>query len=190
MLVSVSPPLGFGGGARECPHADDIDAKDVSSVPRWRQLCPQLHVKLHSRFAHRRCCSFGHSFHILIIYKPAICALPCLCCAHAPAQVRLEQPGLALLNTFLPPQSASYTRRERRPSHAPRLSFPESAFLPQHASNLAHQHRRKATLRLKHQNRDSTATKCLPMSSHSHAMSARRAHRTDCRSKDTTRGPS
>lgn len=175
----------FRRGCARCPHADDIDAKrSVLGGDNFVRSFKSSFIH-DSYLAAAACLGISLTPQLSIDLSP--CTPPFHCCAHALAHLHLEQPGFALLNTFLPPQSASYTRRERRTSHVPRSFSPERDFLPRHALNPVQLHRRKATHRLRHQNRDSTVTKCLPTSSHLHARCARLARHTDCRSKGTTR---
>lgn len=178
----------LGGDARRAPACSD----DVAwrSAPRWSPVCPQLQVQLRS--PHPAC--YRSSFVSILLTnsktsQSASCAHPCLCCAPAPAQLRPKQPGLALLSTFQPSQSASFIHRERQPSHVPRPSFRERDFLLRHALSRVQPPHRRTTHRLRRQKHDLTATKCHHMSSHLHAKCARHDRRIGYRSKAITREP-
>lgn len=181
----VLTPRGFGGDARgACMQMTSMFLASGASV---ETVLSAAQVKLHLRLTNNHKHSCSHPSHLASFVPWPPCALLGLYCAYTPARLRLEQLGLALLNTFLSPRSASFTHRERQPSHALPVSFPEHTFLPQYALNLAPQHHRRTTHRLKRQNHDLTALKCPHTNLHSHVTFAKLAHHTDCQSKDITK---
>jgi hypothetical protein len=111
---------------------------------------------------------------VLLCTSDSQCALYRLCCAHTPAQLRLD--------TFQRPRSVSCTCREHHLPSALRPSCPACDNTTKSASSPAQPrpHRRIP------QSRAWTETRCPRMSSHLLATSARHARRIACQNKDIT----